>query len=1333
MLNKVLVAGLAVLVFSTVSRGQVWKEKYLQAQEAYSKETYDQAFAFADESLKNYISESGAVNENYAAILRLLSTISYVQQKLPEGLEFVKKELQVRADKKDTAYAVALANKGQFEEQLGEYKQAIQTLLECHAILIQYYKEDDIRVLECALSLATNYYFLNDYKKSKEWFDPSLAAIEKKQEYTEDVLEAFYYAGMLHLETGATKEAVETFTKTKQLYTSAELTKTLSYPMILYGLAHAYHRSQSHNKAEDSYREAQTIYENLAGKEGENYFTIVNGRAVNLHYIGKQSQAEELINELRSQPGGKASSAAALSTIASIYHARAEYAKAEALYKEALSNYDKTDKASLIAWAETNLNLAMLYAEIDNHTEALTRIGESSAIIEQQTGKEGRTYVKVLNKTGMVQMLTGNLVEAQTAFDESSRLLSKMQDKPEEESMTTTTGIGEVALRKGNYRKADSIYMSVIKPYETGIKPQDRFYSLAMNNLAASKQSQGRFSESLAFLKKSIACTGRLSGKSSLIYGIAIESMALICLRLGDLSTAKNHLDSALLIYEKTAGKESVEYANGMMSLGRYYQVTGDYTQAEPYLKNAREIIRNKKGDQSGDYAEILNSLALLYQTLGNYRDAEILLKESKFIIEKTRGKGNAEYSTAAQNLATLYQLEGNYPLAEPLLKEALEIDKKVMGENHPQYAITLQNLATLYQKLGKRAEAQEILERVLNVTAQNLGKTHPSYATTLSNLAVLYQDQGNFALAEATWKQSVELRKQVLGEDHPDYARSLYGLAGVYHAQGQLGKAREYYEPVVTKYQKQVHDFFPALSEKEKSAFYAKIKPVFDAYQDFCIQYLFTNPAESASSLEKLFDLQLSTKAILLNATNKVRARIQASGDKDLQESFKEWLATKEEIVRFFNASQEERTKLNLDLSILEAKANDLEKKLSTQSDAFRSHYDKDVVTWKDVRNVLQENEAAVEILRIKKKYVKDSIYYVGLILKKSSTSPEVVVWKQGAQLEGRKFKYHRNTIKFHINDTISHKFFWQPLKEKLQNGTTVYLSCDGVFNKVNFNSLYEAATHRFVIDDFRLRQVSNTRELVGRESVAKSSVNAASLFGFADFNLGATDVVSQNTKRGLARSFGFDGEDIPVLPATEKEIDEIEQLLKTNQWEATSFKKSNATEENIKKANNPKLIHIATHGFFLSDLDMEDNENSELNSNPLFRSGVLLAGAGASRDALLSQEDGVLTAYEAMNLNLDQTELVVLSACETGLGEVRNGEGVYGLQRSFLVAGANTVLMSLWQVDDVATQQLMNAFYSFWLKGAEKHEAFRNAQLSMKEKYQVPYFWGAFVLIGN
>jgi CHAT domain-containing protein len=162
--------------------------------------------------------------------------------------------------------------------------------------------------------------------------------------------------------------------------------------------------------------------------------------------------------------------------------------------------------------------------------------------------------------------------------------------------------------------------------------------------------------------------------------------------------------------------------------------------------------------------------------------------------------------------------------------------------------------------------------------------------------------------------------------------------------------------------------------------------------------------------------------------------------------------------------------------------------------------------------------------------------------------------------------------------------------------------------------------------------------------------------------------------------------------------------------------------------------VVHIASHGFFLSDVSVNDGSlNEEFLSNPLFQSGILLSGAAVPGHLREGKDDGVLTAYEAMNLNLDNTELVALSACETGLGEIQNGEGVFGLQRSFLMAGANSILMSLWQVDDVATQELMVHFYSIWLGGAGKHEAFRQAQLKIKENYPEPYFWGGFIMVGK
>ncbi len=675
------------------------------------------------------------------------------------------------------------------------------------------------------------------------------------------------------------------------------------------------------------------------------------------------------------------------------------------------------------------------------------------------------------------------------------------------------------------------------------------------------------------------------------------------------------------------------------------------------------------------------------------------------------------------------------YPEAERLLTEAQQLDEQNLGKQHPQYAVTLQNLATLYQKKKEFARASELLEQVKQTTQNTLGGDHPLYATITTNLAVLYQDQGQYPVAEKYWQESVATRRKLLGEEHPDYARSLFGLANFYFATGKFAEAYQHFAPVIQNYQNQISRYFSAMSEKEKSALYARIKPVFDTYQDFCLQY-FQNNGPRGPLTEQLYNLQLTNKAILLNASNKLRNAVANSPDEEIKSLFKEWVSTKEQLVKFYGMTRQERQKSQIDVFKTEEKANDLEKALATKSTLFNSLTASPTVDWRQIQSNLNTDEAAIEIIRIRKKFVPDSIYYVGLVVSPAFSEPSTFIWPKGITMEQKFYRFFRNSIKHNQADSLSYAIYWAPVAQALPNIKKLWISSDGVFNKINLNTIYNPLTKSWILDEYKLYLINNTRELSEKKTVAAATTTrTATLFGFADFNLAAANQITHGGKRASGTRYGFDSEDIPMLPATEKEVQNISTLLKNNNWQTESFMLDHANEQTLKKILSPTILHVATHGFFLSDVELTDetqeDSDQSYRKNPLFRSGILLAGAGLRLDN--SEEDGVLTAYEALNLNLDKTELVSLSACETGLGEVRNGEGVYGLQRSFLVAGAKAVLMSLWQVDDQATQELMDHFYQYWFAGKTKTDAFREAQIKLKEKYQYPYFWGAFVMIGN
>jgi CHAT domain-containing protein len=713
-------------------------------------------------------------------------------------------------------------------------------------------------------------------------------------------------------------------------------------------------------------------------------------------------------------------------------------------------------------------------------------------------------------------------------------------------------------------------------------------------------------------------------------------------------------------------------------------------------------------------YSIILNNQAMLFQAIGRFEDAEVSLKEATEVAEKLQSKKSKNHLKFLSNLALLYQQMGKYTEAEAIY---LSMEKR-LGKTNPDYASMMNNQAALYMMMGKGEKVESLLKNAAAIYKSSFGEESPAYAKVISDLGNFYRMSGRNPDALSLLEKALVIREKTLGKNHPHFVQSQEDLAIFHWKNNSADQAYSLYQEIMRKSLDFVNTYFPPMSEAEKTKYWEVLSPRFQRFYNFAIE---SSPA-IPNIVKDLFDYQIATKALLLNSTNKVKQNIFNSRDGVLIKDYMTWTDQKEQLARLYAYSKSELKSQNINLDSIERATNAMEKKLSERSRDFSQGYSAPRISYSQIKNVLADQEAVVEIIRLRKfdHVFTNESKYVALILKKGVEIPVMKVLENGQQLETRYAKFYRNAIQQKVQDDYSYDQYWARIEPELQNRKVIYFSPDGVYNQINLNTLRKPGAD-FVINRYDLTILGNSKDLIAlKNRKATTPSKNATLLGFPDYG----------------------GPALAPLPGTKVEIDGISTVLKSSGYQLNVFTQASASEGKLKSVKGPELLHIATHGYFLQDVEGSGEafgvhlENA--NDNPLLRSGIMLAGAaktmsGAASPNLSSNDNGILTAYEAMNLNLEGTQLIVLSACETGLGEVKAGEGVYGLQRAFLVAGADALIMSLWKVDDTATQQLMKSFYANWIKLRNKQKAFKQAQLQLMTKYKEPYYWGAFVMMGQ
>jgi CHAT domain-containing protein len=1039
-------------------------------------------------------------------------------------------------------------------------------------------------------------------------------------------------------------------------------------------------------------------------------------------------------------------------------------------------------------WKELDAQVDQLQKQGKNK-EALPVAEEALHVAEATFGAEHLNTATALNKLAATYTGLRKYAEAEPLYKRSLAINEKALGPDHPDVAVSLIRLAGLYYAQAKYADVEPLDKRSLAIREKALGPDHPDVATSLNNLANLYWEQGRYAEAEPLYKRSLAIREKAFGPDHPYVANSVRGLAAVYFSEGRYVEAEPLFKRHLAIVEKSLGPDYRDVADSVDNLAELYSTMGRYFDAEPLLRRSLAIREKAFGPDDLDVAFSLSGLANLYSNQGRYAEAEPLYKRSLAIREKGLGPDHPDVAASLNNLAILYRDQAKNAEAEPLYKRSLAIREKAFGSDHPDVATSLNNLAGLYYAQGKYAEVEPLYKRSLAIWEKALGPDHPDVAYSLNGLANLYRTEAKYAEAEPLYKRSLAIREKALGPDHREVAYSLRRLAGFYWVQGKYSEAEPFFGRALQNLSRQFEYGFSYMSEKDRLEFLEQAESTFPQFFSFCFTYGDKDPA----LMGKMYDVLLWEKGLVGSSVAALRARVAATGDAQALKLFEELTAKKSESAALATSRpagwRESQSRVN-------DEANELEQQLARRVSSLAEQKTLARADWREVQKALGPRDAAVEFEKFRFDNGKDGTdktYYIALVIRPGSQRPTLVRLGEASQIEGEAFADYRAEVGSRgANASASaqqttappwrslYDMVWKPLEEPLGNARRVYVSLDGALNEIPLYVL-QAANGRRVMEKYDVRVVSSTRDLLRGRRVATS--DTAILVGNPRFLLSdseqraavnrllgpdkpasekqeqatllpvalpsspAAGTLSRDwTERGSCDPPPAEGGMLCPLPGSAVEVQSIEELLRGKNWVVSSYQGEQALEEVVKGAAHPRVLHLATHGFFMSDQQVKrakglNGEPSGL-EDPMMRSGLFFAGADRmlkGEPPMDGVESGVLTAYEASALNLQGTELVVLSACETGRGHVQSGEGVFGLRRALQEAGAEAVLMSLWSVPDRETQELMTLFYQNWLGGMEKPEALRRAQMTERDRVKVrygkdlPYYWGAFILVGR
>ena len=991
-------------------------------------------------------------------------------------------------------------------------------------------------------------------------------------------------------------------------------------------------------------------------------------------------------------------------------------------------------------------NLCVYNAYAENYNEAINIIKKVIKIKKTELGEKHTGYASSLQ---LLALIYGNINKYQEAIIEESKALNIIE-------------------------------------YNSGSNNIE--YAESLDNIGRFNYEIGNYSKAIDFGTRALNIRKKLFGKKNADYASALSNISNYYADNGQYSKAIKFANEALNIKEEILGANSIECAYSLGNIARIYRLMGKYEEAKLFYDETLDVAENILEKEHPDYLIWLNNLSVCYYYLNNIGEAIRLANKVLIIRERVLGKNHIDYGMTLHNIAAIMEDIGDVSKAIELEEEVLNIYQRNLGTLHPEYAEALSNLAYYYSEASNFEKSLYLYQKALSVYENSVGKDNPDYIQCLSDFSDFYSNDGNIQKAIDTQKEVLRRYAKTIGKDHPNYIMSLRALAHYYDQKENIDAAirlmhkalditsklypkSELYYGIIGdlsllyyqdekyfRFEKYWREYFEMRKQKMKKEMMNmtsknRVAWVEDNYNYFkeLVPY-FAERTNYDLFSDLVYNSALISKGIILDTENELSKLLVESKDSSIVNLYDKL----QDNLIFLEELSDNSPTDNVILDSLEMAIAEIEYQLIDKSKIYGDFTKNLLIDWKQVQDKLAKNDIAIEMIAFP--VDNDSTMYCALTIKKGYENPKVIPLFEAKQLA----KIHPR--RYYTSNVISN-LVWKPLQEELSGVKNVYFAPDGELYNIAIESLKHYNGEGFMFDEWNFYRLSSTRELV-KIRADKNSSNVI-LYGGLDYDANISDLVLYhgnddnlyyNSTRSILDSIGLRAGFAP-LENTLPEVKQIDSLYSAINVPSKLYIGQNGTEYSIKQLSGKKFsnLHIATHGFYWNESDLNSHIDLKnlsfisIEDKPKFvedkamtRSGLLFSGANkvlSHYDSIPEgYEDGILTAQEISTLDFRGLDLLVLSACQTGLGEIK-GDGIFGLQRGFKKAGAQTIMMSLWEVDDVATQMLMTEFYKGLTSGLLKQEAFLKAQKTVRDHkgkidgvykdFSNPRYWAAFIIL--